>query len=94
MAEEISVLKEAREIVRSQPMDLYIGHLRSCADALHESYDLLKISCTRSAVREFIAAFTRTILAIEKVHEHTPTTPSGGRQPVPSTTEEALTAHR
>lgn len=81
-AREMSVLLEAREIVRTQPMNIYVGHLRSCADQLHEAYDILKISCTRTAATQFIAAFNRTLLAMEKVKGRTPPTPSGGRMPV------------
>lgn len=91
MAEEMSVIKEAREIVRSQPMDLYVGHLRTCADQLHEAYDVLKISCTREAARAFQAAMSRTLLAIERVHEHTPPTPTGGRASIPEIKNEVAT---
>lgn len=79
MGQEMSVLLEAREIVRAQPMNLYVGHLRTCADQLHEAYDILKVSCTRSAATEFTAAFTRTLLAIERVKGRTPPAPNGGR---------------
>jgi uncharacterized protein (UPF0276 family) len=87
----MSVLKEAREIVRSQPMSIYVGHLKACADKLGEAYDILKVSCTREAATNFIAAFNRTLLAIERVQAHTPPTPTGGRVPVPRE-EKALTA--
>lgn len=80
---ELSVLMEAREIVRVQPMTITVGHLRTCADELHEAYDVLKISCTRGAATRFVAAFNRTILAIEKVHASEPTPPQGGAMPHP-----------
>ena len=82
MGQEVSLLWEAREIVRTQPMNIFVGHLRSCADQLHEAYDILKISCTREAATNFVAAFSRTMLAMEKVKGRTPPTPSGGRMPV------------
>ena len=75
----MSLLLEAREIVRAQPMTLYVAHLRSCADQLDAAYERLKQSCTRGAATEFTAAVTRVIMAIERVHAHTPPTPSGGR---------------
>lgn len=78
-AREMSVLWEAREIVRTHPMNIYVGHLRTCADQLHEAYDILKVSCTRTAAKEFVAAYTRTVLAIERVHGRTPPTPQGGK---------------
>ena len=89
MATQISLLLEAREIIRTQPMSLYVGHLRTCADQLHEAYDILKISCTRDAATNFIATFNRTLLAIERVHGHTPPTPAGGRLPVDVAKEKA-----
>jgi hypothetical protein len=83
-----SILHEAREIVRTQPMNLYVGHLKTCADQLHEAYDILKVSCSREAATNFVAAFTRTVVAIERVHEFVPPTPSGGRMTVPQAREE------
>jgi hypothetical protein len=78
-----SLLLEAREIVRAQPAtNLYALHLKKCADELQEAYDILKVSCTREAATDFIARFNRTLLAIERVHEHCPPTPTGGKMPV------------
>ncbi len=82
MGQEMSVLLEAREIIKAQPMSIFVGHLRSCADQLHEAYDILKVSCTRTAAQNFTAAFARTLLAIEKVKGHTPPTPRGGQMRV------------
>lgn len=81
-AEEMSILKEAREIVRTRPMDLRVGNLRTCADALQEAYDVLKVSLTRDTATNFIGQITRTLVAIERVHEFSPPTPTGGRMPV------------
>lgn len=81
---EMSLLLEAREIVRAQPPSLYVAHLKKVADDLHEAYDVLKVSCTRDAATNFIAQFNRTLLAIDKVHEHNPPAPNGGRMPAPS----------
>jgi hypothetical protein len=63
-------------------MTLHVAHLRKCADDLHAAYDVLKISCTRDAARDFIAQFNRTVLAIEQVHDRVPPAPNGGRVPV------------
>lgn len=79
MSDTRSVIWEAREIVRAQPMNLQVGHLRTCADQLHEAYDILKVSCTREAATAFVAAFNRTVLAIERVKGATPPSPAGGR---------------
>lgn len=79
---QMSLLLEAREIVRAQPMNIYTAHLKKVADDLHEAYDILKTSCTRDAATNFIAQFNRTLLAIEKVNERNPPTPTGGRMPV------------
>lgn len=81
------VLKEAREIVRTTPMNFAVGHLRAVADDLHEAYDILKIELSRKAAVNFIAHFNRTLLAIERVHELTPPAPTGGRMPVDKKTE-------
>lgn len=83
MGQEISILKEAREIVRTRPMDLRVGHLKSCADELHEAYDVLRVSCTRTSAMEFTAMFTRTVLAIEQVHASAPLPPCGGKMEQP-----------
>lgn len=82
MATQMSLLTEAREIVRAQPPSLYVAHLKKVADDLHAAYDVLKVSCTRDAATEFIAQFNRTLLAIERVHAHNPPAPSGGRLPI------------
>lgn len=84
----LNLLKEAREIVRCQPMSIPVGHLKTCADQLGEAYDLLKISCTREYTRNFVAAYTRTLIAIERVQAHTPPTPTGGRLSLPQQREE------
>lgn len=83
MGQEMSIILEAREIVRSQPMSVRVGHLRKCADDLHEQYDVLCISLTRAAATNFVAALSRTLLAIEQVHASTPTSPQGGALRVP-----------
>lgn len=83
-----SILHEAREIVRTQPMNLYVGHLKTCADNLHEAYDAIRASCTREAATTFVAALNRTLIAIDRVHAFTPPTSSGGRMTVPQTSEE------
>lgn len=62
------LLKEAREIVRTQPMSPKIAALRDAADQLSESYDILKIKLDRSTLAAFVAAATRTLLAIERIH--------------------------
>jgi hypothetical protein len=80
---DLSVLKEAREIIRTQPMSLAVGHLRQCADELYEAYDVLKITCTRNAVTRFVASFNRTLLAIEMVQGNEPPAPRGGVMPLP-----------
>jgi hypothetical protein len=74
----MSVLFEAREIVRTQPPSLPVAHLRSCADELHEAYDLLKVSLTREAAARFTAAVTRALLAIDQVKGSEPPAPQGG----------------
>ena len=88
MAAEVNILFEAREIVRTQPMNLRVAHLKKVADDLHEAYDVLKVSCSRAAATNFIAQFNRTLLAIEMIHESTPPTSTGGRMALPQEREQ------
>lgn len=86
----MSLIKEARDIASHIPVaDLAGAHLRKVADDLQEAYDILKISCTREAVTNFVAQFTRTMVAIERVHENNPPAPNGGAMPVPFTGDQA-----
>jgi hypothetical protein len=68
MGQAIDLLKEAREIVRAQPLTPKVAALRAAADDLHEAYDILKVALTRSTIPPFVAAVTRTLLAIERIH--------------------------
>ncbi len=88
MGQEMNLLLEAREIVRTQPRTLTVAHLRSCADQLDAAYAELKHSCTRSAATQFTAAVNRVVLAIERVHACTPPTPAGGRMGAPQARQE------
>lgn len=85
MAEEISLIKEAREVVRVQPLSLRTLDLRNNADALDRAYRLLCESCTRENITNFNAQVTRTIRAIERVHKFDPPPPVGGRARAPET---------
>lgn len=87
MAADTSILLEAREIVRVWSPSLRIGHLRKAADDLQNAYEALKLSCTRETATQFVAAFNRTALAIDRVHEHEPSPPSGARARLPETGE-------
>lgn len=64
----MTLLKEAREIVRTQPLTPKVAALRSAADDLQEAYDILKVKLDRVTLAPFVAAATRVLLAIERVH--------------------------
>ena len=83
---DLSILREAREIVRAQPVSEFTAHLRNCADELQEAYDIVKVSLTRDATKNFLARVSRCLIAIENVHGHTPAGPEGGAMPVPKQT--------
>lgn len=64
----IDLLKEAREIVRAQPLTPKVAALRNATDDLHEAYDILKIKLDRTTLAPFVAHVTRVLLAIERIH--------------------------
>jgi hypothetical protein len=77
-AKEVSILKEARELYRLRPKSAATEYLRSRADEMQEAYDLLKVSCTRTATRHFIACATLTLVAIGLIVDATPEPPLSG----------------
>jgi hypothetical protein len=83
----MSLLYEAREIARTQPMSLKIGHLKKCADALDKAYSDLKWQLTRDTATDFVAHVTRLVTAINMIKADEPTPTQGGRLPVPATTQ-------
>lgn len=85
---ELSILAEAREIVRNNPMSLQIAHLKQCADELHNAYVILCGALTREAVMQFIAHVNRCVMAIELVVAPVSPGGSGGALPVPKTNVE------
>lgn len=64
----IDLLKEAREIVRTNPLTPKTVAIRNAADDLNNAWDLIKISLTRAALTNFVAHSTRLLLAIERFH--------------------------
>lgn len=87
----ISLMKEANEIIRTQPMTLKIGHLKQCTEKLHEAYDVLKVLPSRAAITDFIAHANRCILAIDMIHGDNPIEPQGGKMPVTENKQQAAT---
>lgn len=75
---EISILKEAREIYRTQPKTTLTEYLRKAADELQEAYDLLKVSPTREHIKNFIGLATITLVAIAAVTGASPEPPQKG----------------
>lgn len=83
----MSLLAEAREIIRTNPLSLKIGHLKKCADAADKAYRELVYEFTRDTAQTFTAHCARLVLAIEMVIADQPTAPRGAKQKVPVQTE-------
>ncbi len=62
---EVSLLKEAREVLRRIPAaDARRTVLAAHIDRLSEAYDLIKTSCARSALRDLVSSATLVMLAL------------------------------
>jgi hypothetical protein len=85
MGQEISILKEAREIYRAQPKTPLTEFLRRGADETQEAYDLLKVSPTRAHIKNFIGLSTLLLVAIAAVTGASPEPPQKGAGEVPAT---------
>lgn len=83
-----SLLKEARDLVRSQPLSYKTKVLRERADRLQECYDLIKISLTRGALQNFISSATLVILSINDITANTPNPPLSGSGTPPRSVDE------
>lgn len=75
---ETSLLKQARELLRTTPKSQRTETLANAIERFNECWDLIKISCTRSATIEFVGATTHLIMAIDIVGAPAPTPPRAG----------------
>lgn len=67
MGQEMSLLKEARELLRAIPPSTKKEILRAATDRFAEANDLFKTSCTRSALRDLIGSATVLCVAISAI---------------------------
>lgn len=83
--QEISILKEAREIYRTQPKTKLTEYLKHAADELDEAYGLLKVSPTREHIKNFIGLSTLLLVTIAAVTGASPEPPQQGtlKEPAP-----------
>lgn len=72
---EISLLKEARETLRLMPSGPARNAFYREVEQLAEAYDKIKISCTRSALREMIAYSTLVMISISRITTPSPNPP-------------------
>lgn len=75
---EISLIKEAREIVRTQPPSKKVEHLRSWADALDEAWREVTLSPSRGNIVRMCQCSTKVICAINAITASTPLPPLAG----------------
>lgn len=78
--QEISILKEAREVYRLHPKSALTEYLKKAADELDEAYGLLKVSPTRTHIRNFIGLSTCVVVALDLItapKDPTPRTDTG-----------------
>jgi hypothetical protein len=78
MDKEISIIKEAREIYRTQPKTALTEYLKKAADELDGVYGLVKVSPTRSHIKAFIGMTTVVLVAIAAVTGASPEPPQQG----------------
>lgn len=78
MGPALDLIKEAREIIRVQPLTPKTAALRNAADDLHEAYDIIKVKLDRSTLAPFVAHATRVLLAIERIHAGNDPGPKSG----------------
>lgn len=83
MGQEISILKEAREIYRTQPKTKLTEYLRAAADEFQEAYDIVKVSPTRTAIKNFIGLATVTLVTIAAITGASPEPPQSGSMKAP-----------
>lgn len=67
MDKEVSILKEAREVYRLHPKSALTEYLKKAADETDEAYGLLKVSPTRTHIKNFIGLSTCLLIAINLV---------------------------
>lgn len=75
---EMSLIKEAAEIVRCQPRSPAVDRLKRCNDTLRDAWLLVRESPTRNAIRYFNTWAGHVCRAIDDVHAAQPTPPQGG----------------
>jgi hypothetical protein len=64
---EVSLLLEARDLLKVTPSGARRDFLRQATDQLQECYDLIKVSCTRTALRNLIGSATVLCVCIDKL---------------------------
>jgi hypothetical protein len=72
---EVSLLKEARDVLRTLPPSARREALAHRIDRLQEAYDIIKVSCTRSAIRHMIGSATVLCVALDAVSTPPPNPP-------------------
>jgi hypothetical protein len=75
---DVSLIKEAREIVRCQPPSKKVEHLRSWADALDEAWRGVTLSPSRGNIVRMCQCSTKVIRAIEDITAAEPPPHLGG----------------
>jgi hypothetical protein len=83
MGQEISILKEAREIYRTQPKSKLTEYLKQAADECDEAYGLLKVTPTREHIKNFIGLATLVLVAIAAITGASPEPPQKGTLEAP-----------
>jgi hypothetical protein len=78
MEKEVSIIKEAREVYRLHPKTPLTEYLKRAADEMDEAYGLLKVTPTRSHIRNFIGLSTAVMVALNLVNAPKDPTPSAG----------------
>lgn len=72
---EISLLKEARDLLKVARPGMRKDFLRQATDHLQECYDLIKITCTRTALRDLIGSATVVMVCIKEISTPTDNPP-------------------
>lgn len=75
---EISLLLEARTLLRTAPKSDALEALRYAIEEFQERYDLIKVSCTRTALRDLVGSATVMLTLMSKVSAPPPNSPTAG----------------
>lgn len=64
---EVSLLLEARNLLKVAPKGPRADILRNAVDQFQECYDLIKVSCTRGALRDLVGSATVLCVCISAI---------------------------